>query len=139
MDIKTLLENLAEELVREWEITPTGSGFFMVTDWRWPNDERIEIYIRAVGEREDLYLVTDGGNLFNFLFAHGVDLRKDKHGMKFLNGIAEHFGAKIVDYQMARGANDADLHQAIRMILEAIKEASFILWYKLSQESEPVH
>jgi len=139
MDERTLTQNLAEELIDGWDIMSTGSGFLIITDWHWPNDDRIEIYVRTVGDREDLYIVTDGGNLFNFLFSHGIDLNKDHHGMKVLSGIAENCGAKIVDYQMARGANDGDLHRAIRLLLEAIKDASFLLWHKLEHGEGCLH
>jgi hypothetical protein len=136
MDEKSLVENLAEELIKGWDITPTGSGFLISTDWRWPNHERIEVYVRTVGEREDLYLVSDGGEVFNFLFAQGIDLAKDSQGMKIFSGVAQNYGAKIVDYQMAKGASDADLPQAVRAILEAIKDVSFLLWHKLGHDSE---
>ena len=66
MDEKTLEQNLAETLVEGWDISSTGNGFLVASDWRWPNNERIEIYVRNVGEREDLFLVTDGGELFNY-------------------------------------------------------------------------
>lgn len=136
MDEQTLTRNLAEELINGWDITPTGSGFLIVTDWHWPNHERIEVYVRTVGEREDLYLVSDGGEVFNFLFAQGIDLTKDPNGTKIFDGVAQSYGAKVVDYQMAKGASDSDLHQAIRMIVEAIKDVSFLLWHKLGHPPE---
>lgn len=138
MDERQLWQNLAEEMVSGWDIDPTGSGFLILTDWRLPNDDRIEIYVRAVGEREDLYLVTDGGNLFNFLFANGIDLNKDAAGMKTLSKIAETYGVKIVDFQMARGAGEGDLHRAVRMLLEAVKDASYLLWRSVGLE-ESIH
>lgn len=136
MDQKTLVENLAEELIGEWDIIPTGNGFLISTDWHWPNHERIEVHVRTVGEREDLYLVSDGGEVFNFLFAQGIDLTKDAQGMKVYNGVAQSYGAKIVDFQLAKGASDADLHKAIRAMTEAIKDVSFLLWHKLAQSQK---
>jgi hypothetical protein len=133
MDEKQLWQNLAEEMIGRWDISPTGSGFMVTTDWRLPNDDRIEIYVRTVGEREDLYLVTDGGNLFSFLFSHGIDLNKDERAKKVLSRIAETYEIKVVEFQMAKGANDSDLHHAIRMLLEAIKDASYLLWQRLDQ------
>ena len=138
MDEKQLEQSLAEELIQEWSITPTGSGFLIATDWHWPNGEHIEVYVRTVGEREDLYLVSDGGELFNFLFSQGVDLTRDPGGMKVIEDVAQNNGARIVDYQMVKGATEGDAPRAIRMILEAIKDASFILWHKLGP-SGPVH
>ncbi|GLI33158.1 hypothetical protein [Desulforhabdus amnigena] len=135
MDEKTLEQSLADEFIREWDITPTGNGYLITTDWQWPNHERIEIFVRMVGDREDLLLVTDGGELFSFLYSQGIDLSKDEHGMKVINGVAEHYGAKIADFQMARGTNPGDLPRSIRLLLEAIKDASLLLWYKLDQRS----
>jgi len=63
MNEKILEQNLSEAFIRDWEIIPTGSGFLVVSDWLWPNHERIEIHARTVGEREDLFVVADGGEL----------------------------------------------------------------------------
>jgi hypothetical protein len=136
MDEKKLELSLAEELIKYWDIDPTGTGFMITTDWQWPNRERIEIYVRSVGEREDLYLVTDGGELYNFLFSHGIDLSKDTRAMKVLDGVFDNYGVRFVDYQIAKGANDEDLHQVIRVVLEAIKDSSFILRHKLEQTGD---
>ena len=134
MDEGALELKLAEELIGGWDIIRTGHGFLVVTDWKWPNHERIEIHVRTVGEREDLFVVTDGGELFSLLFAEQIDLTKDEHGRKLLDTIAEDCGAKIVDYQMAKGANEVSLPQAIRMVLEALKAASFLLWHKVEHK-----
>lgn len=136
MDEKTLEQNLAEELIRGWSINTTGTGFLIITDWQWPNHDPIEIYVRSVGEREDLYLVSDGGEIFNFLFVHGIDLTRDEQGRRVFAGTAQHYGAKIVDYQISKGANNGDLHQAVRSILEVVKDVSFLLWHKLGQVSD---
>ena len=135
MDESILEEKLAEELIAGWQVIPTGTGFLVTTAWRWPNDEMIEVYVRRVAERDDLYLVSDGGQLFNFIFAGGVDLRKDDRSMEMLGRIAENFGAKLIDYQIVRGANDEDLPLCIRLVLEAVKEGAFLFWYFLSTKS----
>ena len=131
MDENVLEEKLAEELLADWQVIPTGSGFLVTTCWRWPNDEKIEIYVRSVAERDDLYLVTDGGELFNFLFARGVDLRRDDRNMEMLENIAARSGAKIVDYQIVQGANNEDLPRSILLLLEAVKEGAFLFWHRL--------
>jgi len=133
MDESILRQRLQETSIEDWEILSTGEGFLLVTDWHWPNNERIEIHIRPVGERDDLYLVSDGGDLFNLLYSQGVELGKDERGMKILDGVAKNYGAKVVDCQIAKGAGPEDLHRAIRMVLEAVKDASFLLWYKLDE------
>ncbi|MGV8073409.1 MAG: hypothetical protein AB2L11_02445 [Syntrophobacteraceae bacterium] len=138
MDEKQLWRNLAEEMIRGWDINFTGSGFMIVSDWRLPNDDRIEIYVRTIGEREDLFLVSDGGNLYNFLFLHGIDLNKDDVGVQVLRRVSETYGTKVVDFQIARGANDGDLHHAIRMVLEAIKDISYLMW-RIQGKAESVH
>ena len=63
MDEIALEEQLAEGLIGGWEILSTGNGFLVITDWRWPGDEKIEVHARRVADRDDLYLVTDGGEL----------------------------------------------------------------------------
>ncbi len=131
MDESILRQALAETFIEGWEVTPTGSGFLVISDWRWPNRERIEIFVRTVGERDDLYTVTDGGDLFNFLFAQGIDLTQDEPSLRTIQGTAKNYGAEFIDYQLLKGANDEDLAQAIRELLEAIKDASLLLWYKL--------
>ncbi|MCE5241928.1 MAG: DUF1828 domain-containing protein [Desulfobacteraceae bacterium] len=131
MEEKTLERSLSEVLVQGWDITGTGNGFLITTDWQLPNSERIEIYARRVGDREDLYVVGDGGELFNLLFANGIDLSKDEQGMKIILRIAENYAAQIVDFQLVKGAKEEELAQAVRMILEAVKDASFLLWHKL--------
>jgi len=138
MDDKTLEQNLAEVFVEGWDISSTGNGFLVATDWRWPNSDRIEVYVRNVGERADLFVVTDGGDLFNYLFSQGVDLTKDEQGMRIIRNVVENYGAKFVDFQIARGAGEGDLPRAIRMLLEAIKDASLVLWHKLEKAS-PLH
>lgn len=134
MDEKHLEQQLAEELIAGWQIIATGSGFLVSTDWHWPNDERIEIYVRTVGEREDLYIVTDGGDLYNFLFSQGIDLSRDENGMKIFSNTAERYGVRILDGQMVKGSSDGDLAGSIRKMLEAVKDASFLLWHKLNRE-----
>jgi hypothetical protein len=136
MDEKMIAENLAEEMVGDWTVTPTGSGFVVETNWQWPSRERIEIYVRAVGEREDLFIVSDGGELFNCLFSQGIDLTKDEPGMKVLHQVAENYESKFVDYQLVKGANEEEMPRAIRMILEAIKDASLILWHKVEKVAQ---
>lgn len=133
MDETVLEERLAEALIAEWEVLPTGNGFLVSTDWRWPGDEKIEIHIRRVAEREDLYLVTDGGELCNFLFAKGIDLRQDHRSMQVLQRIAAGTGAGIMDYQIVRGANGEDLAQSVRQVLEAIKEGAFVFYWQLDR------
>jgi hypothetical protein len=131
VDETVLEERLAEELLAGWEVIPTGNGFLVTTAWRWPSDEMIEIYVRRVAERDDLYLVTDGGALFNFLFARGVDLRREDRDMEMLYKIAARSDSGISDYQIVKGANNDDLPQSIRLVLEAVKEGAFIFWQKL--------
>jgi len=131
VDENVLEEKLAEELLEGWQVVPTGSGFLVTTAWRWPTGEMIEIYVRKVAERDDLYLVTDGGELFNFLFARGIDLRQDDRNMKLLQSIAAGSGAKMIDYQIVKGANDDELPRSIRLIVEAVKEGAFLLWHLL--------
>lgn len=135
MDEKLLFENLAQELIREWEIIPTGDGFLVMTDWNLPNDERIEIHVRTVGEREDLYVVTDGGNLIGFLYTEGVTLDKDENASRIVNGVMKKYNAQLVDFQIAKGANDENLARSVRDILEAVKDASLLLWHKLNDRS----
>jgi len=136
MSYKDLDEQLAIAFIKGWDIIPTGGGFLISSDWCWPNRDRIEIHVRTVGEREDLFLVTDGGDLFNYLFAQGVDLTKDKGALKTISNVVENYEAKFVDYQIAKGANEADLPRAIRLVLEAIKDTSLILWYKLEKQKQ---
>ncbi|MCK8602854.1 hypothetical protein [Desulfoferrobacter suflitae] len=130
MDETRLEEKLAFAFVEGWNITPTGNGFLLTSDWRWPNEEHIEIHVRAVGEREDLYLVSDGGDLFNFLFSHGIDLTRDSMALSRINDVVEMYESKFVDFQIARGANEEELARSVRLVLEAIKDASLILWHR---------
>ncbi len=140
MDEKEILDELTEHFYQGWDVMPTGGGFLVITDWVLPGGERIEIHIRRVGDREDLFVVSDGGELINFLFSQSIDLGKDPESKKLLEGIAEKHSIKIVDYQFARGAGESDIAQAIRGMLEAIKEASFMLWHKVAQKpSDAVH
>jgi hypothetical protein len=136
VDENVLEEKLAEELIAGWEVVPTGSGFLVTTAWRWPNDEMIEIFVRRVAERDDLYLVTDGGELFNFLFARGMDLTEDARSMELLDSIAESAGARMIDYQIVKGANNEDLPRSIRLVAEAVKEGAFLFWYLLSSRAD---
>lgn len=133
MDETVLEERLAEALLAEWEILPTGNGFLVITDWHWPGHEKIEVHVRRVAERNDLYLVTDGGELCNFLFAKGIDLRQDHRSMEVLQQIAADSGAGIMDYQLVRGAGGEDLAQSVRRVLEAIKEGAFVFYWQLNE------
>ena len=140
MDAEDILDGLAEDFFRGWDVMPTGGGFLIVTDWTLPNNERIEIHVRKVGEREDLFIVTDGGELIGFLFSHGVDISKDPESRRVLNGISENRSIKITDYEFVKGAGEDELPGAVRGMLEAIKEASFSLWHKIaSKPADPVH
>lgn len=136
MDEKRLWQDLSEEMIRDWEILPTGSGFVIVSDWRWPNNDRIEVVVRNVGEREDLFLVSDGGELFNFFFAQGVDISGNEEAVRQLEAIAARHGAKLVDFQMAKGAGENDLLHAIRSMVEAIKEGAFLFWMSKGRGSQ---
>lgn len=138
MSVKDLDERLALAFIEGWDIIPTGGGFLIRSDWCWPNRDRIEIHVRSVGDREDLFLVTDGGDLFSYLFSQGIDLTRDKAALKAISSVAANYETKFIDYQIARGANEEDLPRAIRLVLEAIKDASLILWHKLGK-GEPLH
>ena len=132
MDEKSLYQNLAEELVRHWEVIPTGGGFLIATDWELPNEERIEIQVRTVGEREDLYVASDGGSLYNFFFVEGVVLDTDESAMNVLKGVMRRYGAQLVDYQIVKGASNETLPRSVKDVLGAVKDASLLLWHKLS-------
>ena len=139
MDYKAVEQALAHEMILGWDITPTGSGLLISTNWRLPNKDRIEIHVRAVGEREDLYLVTDGGALFNLLFLQGLDLPKDEEAVKSVADIVDNFGVKLMDGQMVKGASERDLGQAVRWMLEAVKEISFVLWGRMPKGDARLH
>ena len=112
----------------------------ITTDWVFPNNERIEIHVRRVGEREDLFIVTDGGELVNFLFSEGVDVTRDRDCSGILEGIAQNRSLKIAEHQVVKGANEEELAGAVRVVLEAVKEASFALWHRIkSKPGTPVH
>jgi len=140
MDEKEIMDQLAESFYQGWDVMPTGGGFLIITDWVLPGGERIEIHIRNVGEREDLFLITDGGELVNFLFSRGVDLSKDQESLGRLEGVAERHAIKFADYQLAKGAGQTDVAAAVRSMLEAVKEASFLLFHKIkSQPGDSLH
>jgi hypothetical protein len=140
MDENEILEALADDFFQGWRVAPTGGGFLITTDWVLPNNELIEIHVRRVGEREDLFVVTDGGELINYLFSEGVDLTRDRGGRSILDGIAENRSIKIVDHQLVKGANEEEIAGAVRVVLEAVKEASFSLWHKIkSKPKDSVH
>jgi len=136
MDENEILEGLAEDFFRGWDVTPTGGGFLIATDWVLPNNERIEIHVRRVGDREDLYIVTDGGELINYLFSQGVDITRDRDSRRTLNGIAENRSIKVTEHQLVKGANEEEIAGAVRVLLEAVKEASFSLWHKIKSKPE---
>ncbi len=140
MDEDDILEALSEDFYQGWDVSPTGGGFLITTDWVMPNNERIEIHIRRVGEREDLFIVTDGGELINYLFSEGVDLTRDRASMRILEGIAENRAIKISEHQLVKGANEEEIAGAIRVMLEAVKEVAFSLWHKIkSKADDSVH
>jgi hypothetical protein len=140
MDENEILEALAEDFFRGWDVTPTGGGFLIATDWVLPNNERIEIHVRRVGEREDLFIVTDGGELINYLFSEGIDLTRDRDNRRILDRIAENRSIKLTEHQLVKGANEEEIAWAVRVLLEAVKEASFSLWRKIkSKPEDPVH
>ena len=130
MDENEILEALAEDFFRGWDVTPTGGGFLITTDWVLPNNERIEIHVRRVGDREDLFIVTDGGELINYLFSEGIDLTRDRDSRQILDRIAENKSIKVTEHQLVKGANEEEIAWAVRVLLEAVKEASFSLWRK---------
>jgi hypothetical protein len=140
MDEKEILDELTEHFYQGWDVVATGGGFLITTDWVLPTGERIEIHIRRVGDREDLFLVSDGGELINLLFSQGVDLSKDRESRRVLDGVAEKHSIKVADYQFVKGAGEADIAQAVRDMLEAVKEASFLLWHKIgSKPADSMH
>ena len=136
MDENEILEALTEDFFQGWDVTPTGGGFLITTDWVLPNNERIEIHVRRVGDREDLFIVTDGGELINYLFSQGVDITRDRDSKRTLNGIAENRSIKVTEHQLVKGANEEEIAGAVRVLLEAIKEASFSLWHKIKSKPE---
>ncbi len=136
MDENEILEALTEDFFRGWDVTPTGGGYLITTDWVLPNNERIEIHIRRVGDRDDLFIVTDGGDLINYLFSQGVDITRDRDSKRTLDGIAENRSIKATEHQLVKGANEEEIAGAVRVLLEAIKEASFSLWHKIKSKPE---
>jgi hypothetical protein len=128
MDENILAQGMAEEMIRGWDVIATGSGFLIFTDWRWPNNERIEIHVRRVAERDDLYVVTDGGELCSYLYSKGIDLEKNIKAFERIQSVVESSGAKVAEFQLVRGATDGDLAMAVRRLLEVIKESGFLSW-----------
>lgn len=125
---QALERGIAEEMVKGWSVIGTGGGFIIQTDWRWPHGERIEITVRRVSERDDLYLVTDGGELCASLFAQGVRLQEDETASRLLKELLDGSGAVLADFQVVRGATAGQLPGVIRNLLEAVKEAAFRAW-----------
>lgn len=136
MDENEILEALAEDFLQGWDVAATGGGFLITTDWVLPNNERIEIHVRRVGDREDLFIVTDGGELINYLFAEGIDILHDRGSQRMLEGIAENRSLKVTEHQLVKGANAEEIAGAVRVVLEAVKEASFALWHKIKSTPE---
>ena len=136
MDENEILEALAEDFYRGWNVTPTGGGFLIATDWVLPNNERIEIHVRRVGEREDLFIVTDGGELINYLFSEGIDLTRDPDNRRILDRIAQNRSIKVTEHQLVKGANEEEIAWAVRVLVETVKEASFSLWHKIKSKPE---
>jgi len=136
MDENEILEALAGDFFQGWDVAATGGGFLITTDWVLPNNERIEIHVRRVGEREDLFIVTDGGELINYLFSEGVDILSDRGSRRILEGIAENRSLKVTEHQLVKGANEEEIAGAVRVVLEAVKEASFSLWHKIKSTPE---
>ena len=117
-----------------------AADFLLQQTGSCPNNERIEIHVRRVGDREDLFIVTDGGELINYLFSQGVDLTQDRGARRILDGIAENRSIKITEHQLVKGANEEEIAGAVRVVLEAVKEASFSLWHKIrSKPEDSVH
>ena len=139
MDIEAVEQALAEAMILGWIVVPTGGGMIITTNWKMPTSEHIEVHVRSVGEREDLYLVTDGGELFSMMFLEGWNLSEDREGAALASSVAESHGAKLVDGQLVKGAKDEDLGQAIRSILEVVKEASFLLWGRRARSASNLH
>lgn len=133
MDSQTLLKDLAEAFVNQWSVTPTGTGFLVTTDWTWPNGNAIEISVRTVDERESLFLVTDGGELLNNLFLEGFDFTRDTPTLNTVKQMAEKHGTELVEYQIAKGANESSLASGVRHVLETVKEVSFYLWKRMGE------
>jgi hypothetical protein len=140
MDENEILEALSENFFHGWDVAPTGGGFLITTDWVLPNNERIEVHVRRVGDRDDLFIVTDGGELINFLFSEGIDATRDPECNSILEGIAQNRALKIAEHQIVRGAKEEELARAVRVVLEAVKEASFSLWPRIkSKPGAPIH
>ncbi len=131
MDENEILEALAEDFFQGWDVSPTGGGFLIRTDWVFPDNERIEVHVRRVGEREDLFIVTDGGELVNFLFAEGIDVTRDRECGGILEAITQKRSLKIAEHQIVKGAKEEEIAGAVRVVLEAVKEASFALWHRI--------
>jgi hypothetical protein len=138
MDEKKLWQGLLEEMVRGWEILPTGSGCVVVSGWIWPTGDRIEVTVRNVGERDDLFLVSDGGELFSFFYAQGLDIAGNGELMHRLEEMVGRHGARLVDLHLARGAGESDLAEAVLSMVEAIKEGAFLFWM-CREGAEPRH
>ena len=136
MDENEILEALAEDFFQGWDVATVGGGFLITTDWVLPNNERIEIHVRRVSDREDLFIVTDGGELINYLFSEGVDILHDRDSRLILDGIAENRAVKITEHQLVKGAKEEEIAAAVRVVLEAVKEASFSLWHKIKSKPE---
>ncbi len=135
MDSQALLNDLTEALISGWAVTPTGTGFLITTDWTWPNGHAIEIYVRNVSEGDSLFLVTDGGELFNNFFLEGLDFTSETATIHTVKQMAQSHGTELVEYQIAKGANDSNLGLSIREMLEAVKEISFYLWQRMGENT----
>ena len=136
MDENEILEALAADFFQGWDVATVGGGFLITTNWALPNNERIEIHVRRVGERDNLFIVTDGGELINYLFSEGVDILRDRDSRLVLDGIAENRSVKVTEHQLVKGANEEEIAGAVRVVLEAVKEASFSLWHKIKSKPE---
>ncbi len=133
MDENEILEALAEDFFRGWDVTPTGGGFLIATDWVLPNNERIEIHVRRVGDREDLFIVTDGGELINYLFSEGVDLTRDRDSRRILDVIAENRSIKVTEHQLVKGAKEEEIPERCAFCSKPLRRPHSHCGTKLNQ------
>ena len=63
-------------------------------------------------------------------------LTRDRDSRRILDGIAENRSIKVTEHQLVKGANEEEIAGAVRVLLEAVKEASFSLWHKIKSKPE---
>ncbi|WP_421773735.1 DUF1828 domain-containing protein [Gracilimonas sp.] len=130
MSCSNIIELINSTYFKDWHCKPIERNietYQLVTNRLLPNDDCVEIVIE---KNENEFTITDNGELVSLLYMFGIDIGENytQNKLDEIRIIGNHYNIDFVNDEFITKATEENLSYKINMIIEAISEASSLIY-----------